>query len=226
MQRTRRELLSLLKRRGSATLEELAHGVGLAPITVRSHLNLLKQDGLIDATKVTGKVGRPFFVYNLTSAADDIFPKEYDRLAGSILNSVLAVCGRERLSRLCREVGELIARHYAERMHAADSLEERVKALAHQLNEDGALVEWEHDPESGAYTIRKHNCPYSCMSHEHPELCTIDLQVMRHLFDPRDTKKEVRVEHADCARCGEGECVYRIVPRPITVDANETRLTS
>lgn len=216
MQRTRRELLSLLKRRGRATLEELAEDVGLAQITVRAHLNHLKEEGLIQATEEHGRIGRPFFVYSLTPSAEDMFPKQYDRLAGSILDSVMSICGRERMGRLCKNVGDLLALRYAERMPAHTTIEDRVRALADVLNEDGALVEWQHDPESGTILIHKYNCPYSCMSHKHPELCTIDLHVMRRLFDPCELQTNLKVEHIECARCDEGRCGYRITVHPAT----------
>ncbi len=50
MQRTRRAILDYLKRKPGATLQELATAGGIAPITARSHLAILLDAGLVQAT--------------------------------------------------------------------------------------------------------------------------------------------------------------------------------
>src|SRR5512140_657216 len=88
VQRTRREILNILKRKGRATLDELAQGVGLVPVTVRAHLNVLERDDLVKYEEVRGKVGRPYYVYSLTEEADALFPKTYHTLANRVLDSL------------------------------------------------------------------------------------------------------------------------------------------
>ncbi|HEX2922718.1 MAG TPA: winged helix-turn-helix transcriptional regulator, partial [Chloroflexota bacterium] len=85
MQRTRRQILDILKRRGRATLEELSKEVALSPVTVRVHLSVLQRDDLVSVEEVRGKVGRPYFVYSLTEDAEELFPKRYHALANRLL---------------------------------------------------------------------------------------------------------------------------------------------
>ena len=67
MHPTRRAILDVLKRRGSASLKELAKDLNLVPVTVRAHVQALESAALIASSDVRGQRGRPYRVYSLTS---------------------------------------------------------------------------------------------------------------------------------------------------------------
>ena len=52
MQTTRRTILEILRERGQATVDEMADQLGLTPMTVRHHLNLLQSQDLVVVTKL------------------------------------------------------------------------------------------------------------------------------------------------------------------------------
>src|SRR5262245_24085541 len=66
MQRTRRQILNILKHRGKATVDELASEILLSSVTVRAHLAILDREGLVTFEEVRGAVGRPYYAYSLT----------------------------------------------------------------------------------------------------------------------------------------------------------------
>ncbi|NTU63973.1 MAG: ArsR family transcriptional regulator, partial [Chloroflexi bacterium] len=61
MQATRQRILEILKERGAATVEELGSDLDLTPVTIRHHLDILRNEGLIQAPKVKRRdaPGRP-----------------------------------------------------------------------------------------------------------------------------------------------------------------------
>lgn len=168
MQRTRWQILETLKRRGPSTLDELARGIGLVAPTVRVHLSVLQRDNLVTAEEVRGRVGRPHFLYSLTPEALELFPRNYDRLASSILDEVRRSEGDARVAELVIRVAEGWVAQYAPRI-TGRTLRERVAAIAEIKREEGAMAEWTET--EGGYILRQYNCPSYRVAKRHPELC-------------------------------------------------------
>jgi predicted ArsR family transcriptional regulator len=181
MQRTRRAILDYLKRKPGATLQELATAGGIAPITARSHLAILLDAGLVQATAVRqgrGRRGRPARRYSLTEAADAYFPKGYDRLALSLLAGLSQLEGDEALEALVEHVAGGMAAGYGERVEGK-SLPERVAAIAEIIEEQGGAAEWA--PTAEGYVVREHNCPYLSVSRCDDHVCEIDRRLVQRL---------------------------------------------
>ena len=81
MQTTKQQILVLLKRTGSATVEEASGALSVASMTARQHLLNLERDGLVESQRVRRSNGRPHYLYTLTSKGEDLFPRRYDLLA-------------------------------------------------------------------------------------------------------------------------------------------------
>ncbi len=202
MQKTRRQILDLLKLRGSCSLEGLAREIGLSAVTIRSHLALLERDGLITSEEVRGRVGRPHFAYSLSAKADDRFPTSYHLVAQRFLESFRSVASPEQMEMVVELVAERWAAEKAGRL-AGKSLEERVSEVARIRTEEGALTEWERS--NGGYTLRQHHCPASKIARLNPEICLAELKYLRRMLG-------VSVEQEITLQNGMRKCGYRIVP--------------
>lgn len=201
MQRTRREILNILKRRGRATLEELANGVGLVPVTVRAHLNVLERDDLVKYEEVRGRVGRPYYVYSLTTEAEAFFPKSYHVVVNRVLDSLAAVSGADGLNRVAEHMAQAWAEERKSRV-AGKSLQERVMEVARIRSEEGAWAEVE-ETEDG-YTIVQYNCPCPQVASRHPEVtCAAELTYLRLLLGPR-------VQRVEWSQDGSRVCRYHV----------------
>ncbi|HEU0075868.1 MAG TPA: DeoR family transcriptional regulator, partial [Dehalococcoidia bacterium] len=88
MQTTKHQILELLKRTGSATVEEAAGSLSIASMTARQHLLGLERDGLVQSEKVKRSNGRPHFLFYLTTKGDEMFPRRFDVLAAILLDEV------------------------------------------------------------------------------------------------------------------------------------------
>src|SRR5436190_23983183 len=81
---TRGRIITLL-RKSSRTVDELAQALGLTDNAVRAHLAALERDGLVQQHSERRGSGKPSSVYDLASAAEDLFPKSYDQLLYQLL---------------------------------------------------------------------------------------------------------------------------------------------
>lgn len=201
MQRSRWQILEILKRKGKATLDELAKELGLVPVTVRAHLSVLQREDLVTAEEVRGKVGRPFFVYFLTDEAERLFPKRYHQLANFILESLETSDGAAKLDHLFQRVSDAMVAVHLDRIAGKD-LQTKVAEAVRILNQEGAMAEWEKTEEG--FAVWEHNCPFFLVAQRHPKVCLID-----HLFLSKFLGAEVVATHRIVD--GHPRCAYRVL---------------
>lgn len=211
MHAVRKRILEILKEQGNATVAELARELGMAPVSVRHHLDILQGDNLIciDRVRRKGSVGRPQQVYALTDEANALFPNDFANLAANLVQELKRILPPEEVERAF----ESIARNMAEEMpghgQTGLSLEERLEQITDYLNQRGYLARWERadDDAQGeqtpVYLIHKHNCPYAGVSDEHPELCMMDQALIDELVGGHCERTQSMVGNQLC-------CTYRV----------------
>ena len=200
MQKTRRQILDILKRKGTATLDELAREIGLSAVTIRAHLSVLERDDLVTSDEVRGKVGRPHFVYTLTTRAQDQFPVSYHWWPTASWRHSEPLRARSRCRRWCSR-SPTAGRPSGLRRVTGRELEQRVAEVVAIRNEEGAMAEWER--VDGAILIHQHNCPASQIACHHPEVCQAELEYLSRLLG-------AVVERDSSIRGGDAFCSYRI----------------
>lgn len=178
MQRTRWEIVRVLKRRGAATVDELARSVGFKPITVRAHLQVLRREQLVKVEEVRGRVGRPHHRYSLTDRAERLFTHHYHTLANDLLTVLADVAGEEQRDAICDRVADRMALPHLDRL-ADRPISERVTETVRILGETGILADSE--PIDGGYLIREYTCPYYEVAQEHRCICRLDRRYLSNL---------------------------------------------
>jgi len=186
MQTTKSQILSLLKRSGGSTVEELASSLSLARMTVRQHLATLERDDLVTAREVRRATGRPHFLYTLTDKGEETFPKRYDRLADMIIDEVGLLDGSEieglspieKKALLFRKLAQRLALQYAPRVEGKD-LEERVQTVTEILQSESGFAEWNKLGEG--FEILDYNCAYRKVA-ENQDLCAWHLEFLTQLL--------------------------------------------
>lgn len=180
MQTTRKAILEILKKRGQATVDELAEQLGLTPMTMRHHLNVLQSQDTVVATKLRHKqsAGRPRYVYTLTEEGDDLFPVNYHGLADHLLDEIKELVSRDQLRQIFRRIGEKLA---AEAPDVSDlPLAERVASVAEFMTVKGFISRWEK--VKGGYVLHQFNCPYRRVARNHSEVCQMDMTLISALL--------------------------------------------
>jgi DeoR family suf operon transcriptional repressor len=190
MQATRQHILELLRDARLMTVEELAEKLTLTPVTVRHHLDILKSEGLVEVPEVRRRdtPGRPQYTFQLTPASLSFFPKNYQSFANLMLNEIHDTVPQEQMDRILDGVASRMAAEAAIPGPQA-SPEERITAAVTYLNSHGYVAEWCHESD-GMYTLRTHNCPYHEVSHQHAELCSMDLKLVTQLLGAEPARGE------------------------------------
>jgi predicted ArsR family transcriptional regulator len=147
-------------------------------------------------------------VYDLTAAAQDLFPANYGALAQSILTAVRTIGGEKLIHDVFEARREMlksrIGNRLAERLPAGASLWERVREVAIYEDETGYLGRATRD-QAGTIWLSEHNCAISGVSGPYPIACEEELQLFGEVLGARVTRQ--------CSiAAGDRSCTYRVEP--------------
>lgn len=197
-----RSVLYAVRRRGEATVEQVADALDISVSGARQHLAALTEAGFVTsapAARPAGKRGRGEKVHRLTEVAEPLFPKAYGELTNQILGylpaeAVTEVFVRRRDDRIASG-RDRVARH---RGFAA-----RVREVATILDEDGYLASFEQEGPD-RFRVTEHNCAILSVAREHPHACSSEIEFIRALLP------EAVVERTMHMTAGDHSCSYEI----------------
>lgn len=181
MQVTRESILRILQERGQATVEELSAEIHLTPATVRHHLDMLRGENLVEAPSIRRRTtpGRPQYVYTLTEAADQFFPKSYASLATMMFGEIQERLEPAHVEEMLRTMAGRIAAEFPPAPPGED-FDARLSRVVDFLNKRGHLAR-SVKGEDG-YMLYLTNCLYREVSHTHPQLCVMDMSLVAQLL--------------------------------------------
>ncbi|HZO49769.1 MAG TPA: helix-turn-helix domain-containing protein [Gaiellaceae bacterium] len=158
----------LRERRGGADVRELGEALGLHPNTVRWHLGILADAGLVESHSAGAHgPGRPRIVYTLSPAARRSGGDEH-RLLAAILSGVVAgVPDAEARSEVAGyQWGRHVAAAAPGGAAAGGDAVDAVDAVSALLEVQG----FEPEPEAERLAIRMRRCPFHDLAEAHPEV--------------------------------------------------------
>ena len=174
-QTTRGKIVAELRRHGSASAADLAREFGLSPNAVRQQLVVLERDGLVVEKPVRRGPTKPTLEFSLTPEADKLFPQAYDKMLDAVLREVRDQFGSPAVERIFDGLSRRAIERARQKITAIEP-EQRVAQLTQMLREGGVVAEY--SLIDGGFALHEHNCPYSGVVKEHPEMCQVIHQVI------------------------------------------------
>ena len=217
---SRRAILEMLKRNGTATIAQLAEELELTGEGVRQHLLQLQREGFVEAkgkatTERPARTGRPATYYQLTVAGEHRFPKRYDVLAMALMDAVSDELGADGAIRVLARVTDTLVHHDEPKVDALP-LEARVEVLKNWYGAGDQYMELERVVDG--YRLIERNCPFINVAMQRPALCSISINSLSRLLG-------VRVAREESFQRGYGRCVFRVFAQePIDANAREFKL--
>ncbi len=200
MATTRERILQILLQKPNSTVADLAREVGINGISVRHHLTVLQADGLIKAEEVRHGVGRPMLAYHLTEQGAEKFPTRYLRLTNRLLDHLKQTMSGDKYTDLFKLIASEMASDYSQKVKGLP-LAERLAFLSELLEQDGFNLTWEKTGDH--FQIHEITCPYFHVGTHHPEICTLDRELISQLLD-------LPVQQIQCVLTGDNRCVFHI----------------
>lgn len=198
---TRVEILRALKLRGEASQAQLAEFLGISREGVRQQMAQLESLGWVHRrTPQRHGRGRPAGRWSLTPEGEEQFPRFYDTLTVSLLQTVGDRLGGGALRDVLSSLTDQQVAAWQPVLEGK-SLDERINALRGIYFDKDPFTTVEHD-DDGAMLI-EHNCPYLTAAMHEPRLCSVTISTMKRLLG-------VEVERTERFQQGDGRCVFRI----------------
>ena len=194
------EVLTLLQRKGSATVKELEDALAVTATAVRQQLMVLLAEGFIEQRAENIGRGRPKHVYSLTAKGRALFPHHYDEFTNSLLREILLVEGPGKVEELLSRMGKRMAEQYSKQI-ASRLPHERAVALTELLNAKGIMAEVRFEPDG--IVFREYTCPYYELAREHRAICDMEQDMIERVMNQP-------VELVSCTLDGHHGCQFRI----------------
>jgi DeoR family suf operon transcriptional repressor len=198
IQDTRWGILQHLRERGQASAQELGKALGMSPVSIHYHLNVLQREGLVEPQPVRRSIGRPHYVYSLRDSARELFPQSYHRLADRLLDALKSRLSEPEILGLFVQIAQGIAAEHAVALEGK-TLDGKLDALIELLGEEGSLAR--ADQVEGQLRLTQYGCPYYYVAERHPEVCELDLNLI-------SAALRAPVERQGCVLNGDDVCTF------------------
>ena len=206
MEGTRLRILQLLQKNSNDTVGGLARTIGLAPATVRRHLDILQRDRLVDFRELRKKTGRPEYSFYLTEQGQEALPKSYNLLLGLVIQEMADLTLEDTSDRAGQQILELVFQRLSSRVWSQQenhlderSPQSRLAALMNLLEEQGFYPEAEMVDDQ--LRIRLQNCPFREVALQNQAVCRFDATLMSAMLD-------ANMEQDTCIHDGAPCCQY------------------
>jgi len=202
--RTRRAIVHLLKQEGPMDAQALAARLHVSAMAVRQHLYALQGEQLVTYHEDPRPLGRPAKRWQLTPAADRLFPEAYAELTLSLLTSVREAFGKAGLERLLdlRTHRQIAA--YRRQMAGRDALQQRLEALAAIRTDEGYMAAVQPQAD-GSFLLIENHCPICAAAVACTGLCGKELDVFQAVLG-----EGVVIERTEHIVAGARRCAYRV----------------
>ena len=182
-------------------MSELASLLDMSGEAVRQHLLHLERDGwIVRISEKQNGIGRPHIRYQLTSAGEHLFDKNYDHLTIEVIDTMVKHLGMSALKNLLAAMVEERVREWEPKLLGLN-INERIKVLKDFYVKDDSYMEI--DKKGKDYSLIERNCPFHNVVLERPILCSVTVSVLTRLLGCK-VYREQRLQN------GDGCCAFRI----------------
>jgi predicted ArsR family transcriptional regulator len=202
--RTRRTLVQLLKQEGPLDANALAQRLQISAMAVRQHLYALQGEQLVTYQEEPRPMGRPAKLWQLTPAADRLFPEAYAELTLSLITAVTKTFGTTGLERLLTLRSQQQIESYQRQMQGEESLAQRLEALAAMRTAEGYMATVQPQAD-GSFLLCENHCPICVAAVACTGLCAQELEVFQAVLGP-----DVVIERTEHLVAGARRCAYRV----------------
>ncbi|HEV2110616.1 MAG TPA: DeoR family transcriptional regulator [Gammaproteobacteria bacterium] len=200
---SRRQIMEYLKQHGEGSAGEVAEHLHITREGARQQLKQLEDEGWIVRTAAGGTegVGRPAIGFRITPAGDHLFPKNYDKLSLTLVDTVAEHFGQPALIKLLSAITDQQVKQWEPRLKGK-TLAQRIKALKGIYFEEDPHTSVKKDARG--YVLVERNCPYLTVAMRRPQLCSVTLCTLTRLLG-------VRVVREERFQDGDRRCVFRVL---------------
>lgn len=182
---TKKDIIDLIKRNGTLSIDEVVEQMTLAKTTLREHFLQLERDGYVEREYVRSGPGRPSLQYQLTPKGNSLFPSSESGLIRNMIKYLKSEGNEQLVEDFFEDFWNQRLEEARERIEevGADDPESKITVLMKMLEEEGFMPEFDLDEESEKLTVKECNCPFSEVVKETRLPCKLEEIFYKKLFN-------------------------------------------
>ncbi|MGM0547537.1 MAG: helix-turn-helix transcriptional regulator [Bacteroidota bacterium] len=202
---SKKEIVDLIKRKGTLSIDEAVEEIELAKTTLREHFLQLERDGYVDREYVRSGPGRPSLHYQLTAKGNSLYPSSESKLIRNIIHYLKEKGNEQLVEDFFEDFWDQRQKEAKKRIQEAESddIEEKLKVLMQMLEEEGFMPEFEVGKSDQSLTVKECNCPFSEVIKETRLPCKLEAMFYEKIFDSKAERTTYIAE-------GDHACTYDI----------------
>ncbi len=167
LETTRGRIVAIL-RHGQKTVNELSEALSLATNTIRTHLNNLEGDSVVQkvGSRRGSGAGKPAHLFELTPQTETSFSRAYIPVLQTLVETLAQQMEKDAFNTLMDDVGLRLAPPAVADRATAD---QRLAVARTTLEDLGATVTSAR--ANGSVFVEGAGCPLSAVVAKHPQLC-------------------------------------------------------
>ncbi|HKI20531.1 MAG TPA: MarR family transcriptional regulator [Isosphaeraceae bacterium] len=202
-----RALLDVIRRRGPATVVELAASLGVTATAIRIRLARLVGAGLVERRSEHQSRGRPRHTYQVSVEAQKRLGQNYADLAVVLWEELMSSVEDRKLRRLMfLRVTDRLAEIYRSQV-SGQEWEGRLIQLTDLLHDRGVEAEVARDAGGLMPVLRQHSCPYYALAEADPAICALERKMFEKVLG-----RSLRL--SQCRLDGDRFCDFQAKPLP------------
>ena len=215
---TRNAVARSVLENGPSTAVAIGERLGLTPAGVRRHLDLLIEDGILEAREPHSALargrGRPSKVFVMTDAGREKFEHSYDDLAVAALKFMSSHSGAHLVGEFAQTRADEIGRKAES---ALAKSKDKSSALAEFLTEQGYATTVQQ--RGLGEELCQHHCPIAHVAAEFPQLCEAETELFSKLLGTH-VQRLATIAH------GDGVCTTFIPKKSTTMKLSSGKARS
>ena len=192
---TRNAVARSVLENGPSTAVAIGERLGLTPAGVRRHLDLLIEDGILEAREPHSALsrgrGRPSKVFVMTDTGREKFEHSYDDLAVAALKFMSSHSGSHLVGDFAQSRADEIGRKAEVALAKA---KDKNAALADFLTEQGYATNVQK--RGLGEELCQHHCPIAHVAAEFPQLCEAETELFSRLLGTH-VQRLATIAHGD-----------------------------
>jgi len=178
---SRQRLLDYVQTHQLVSAVEIGLAMRMTASNARHHLAILEEQGLVEVfgQRASEGKGRPT---NLYSLSQKVRGQNLDKLAHALLKDILDGLPQQELGGVLQRIADRMSEGIPDEATRKinRTLTRRLNDAIRFLNDQNYLPRWEAHAEAPHLIFG--NCPYAVILADHPELCQLDVRLLKSLL--------------------------------------------
>ncbi len=181
---SRKNIIDLIKSRGTLSIDEAVESTDLAKTTLREHFLQLERNGYVEREYIRSGPGRPKLQYQLTNKGHGIYPSYEGTMMKQLLHYLKEEGKEMTIEAFFEAFWEERFKNAKGRIDEFDEsqIQQRIQAFMGMLEEEGFMPEFDLDEEHETLSVKACNCPFGEVVKETRLPCKLEAMFYKKLF--------------------------------------------